>query len=73
VSGVALALATVIVPTLVILLGVWAVQTLPFGAARALSELPAYFFKPLFWIMPTAALPACALGGVYAQLVRRRL
>lgn len=69
--GVTLALTTILVPTVVISLGAWAVQQLPIGVGHALGELGSYVLKPLFLIGSAGAIPAAALGLLYAHLVRR--
>ena len=71
--GIALALATLFMPTILISLTVWIYSgpTLSWGWPSMARELGAYVLKPLYWIGAAGLLPACLLGLFYAKLVRR--
>jgi hypothetical protein len=71
--GIALALATVLLPTVAISLLVWLYSgpSLRFGVGPMLHDLAAFVLKPLVWVASAGTLPACILGVCYAGLVRR--
>lgn len=71
--GIALALATLFIPTILMSLMVWSYSgpTLRWGWPYMVHELGAYVLKPLYWIGAVGLLPACLLGLLYAKLVRR--
>lgn len=71
--GIALAFATVILPTALMSLFVWiySVPTLMWGVVALVRDLGAYVLKPLYWVGSAGALPTCALGLLYGELVRR--
>ncbi len=71
--GIALAFATVILPTVLMSLLVWiySVPTLRWGVVALVRDLGDYVLRPLYGIGITGALPACALGLLYGELVQR--
>lgn len=71
--GIALALAALILPTILISLMVWVYSgpTLRWGWPHMVRDLGDYVLKPLYWISGAGLLPACLLGLLYAKLVRR--
>lgn len=71
--GITLALAILLIPTILLSLMVWIYSgpTLSWGWPFMVRELGAYVLKPLYWIGVAGLLPACLLGLLYAKLVRR--
>lgn len=71
--GMALAVATLILPTILLSLMVWIYSGPSFrwGWPHMVRELGDYVLKPLYWIGTAGLLPACLLGVLYAKLVRR--